>query len=187
MKSFPDEALHDVSNYMKSICQELPSHMINNERKIIIEVIHQSLNDKEIRNSSDYRKSLLVVCAFFIERFPGTYYNEILKTLAEIQKLLYLPGKERSTSKILRFYNATFLHTLLIKRYFENNLKVLTERTNFGVYYHSLMTHAREQYRIVSGRTESSEREEITSMKNNINQTSNHHPSNIVSNILTCH
>lgn len=79
MKSFPDEALHDVSNYMKSICQELPSHMINNERKIIIEVIHQSLNDKEIRNSSDYRKSLLVVCAFFIERFPGTYYTEILK------------------------------------------------------------------------------------------------------------
>ena len=49
------------------------------------------------------------------------------------------------------------------------------------------MTHAREQYRIVSGRTESSEREEITSMKNNINQTSNHHPSNIVSNILTRH
>ena len=53
---------------------------------------------------------------FFIERFPGTYYTEILKTLTEIQDLLYLPEKERSTTKILRFYNTTFLHTLLLKK-----------------------------------------------------------------------
>ena len=89
--------------------------MANNEKKVVIEVIDKSFNDKEARNSSDYRKSLLVVCACFIERFPGTYYKEILKTLTEIQELLYLPEKVRSTTKILRFYNATFLHTLLIK------------------------------------------------------------------------
>ena len=47
------------------------------------------------------------------------------------------------------------------------------------------MTHAREQYRIVSGRSANSEREEalFTSMKNNTNQTSNHHPNNIISKI----
>ena len=51
------------------------------------------------------------------------------------------------------------------------------------------MTHAREQYRIVSGRSANSEREEalFTSMKNNTNQTSNHHSNNINSNILICH
>ena len=51
------------------------------------------------------------------------------------------------------------------------------------------MTHAREQYRIVSGRSANSEREEalFTSMKNNTNQTSNHHPNNIISNILIRH
>ena len=59
-------------------------------------------------------------------------------------------------------------------------------RKFFGVYYHSLMTHAGEQYRIVSGRSANSEREEalFTSMKNNTNQTSNQHSNNIISNIL---
>ena len=183
-----NEPLHDVSNYIKTIYQELPSHMTNNEKKIVTEVIDQSFNGKEARNSSDYHKSLLVVCAFFIERFPGTYYTEALRTLTEIQELLYLPEKERTTTKILRFYNTTFLHTLLI-RHFENNLKELTARKCFGVFYHSLMTHAREQYWIVSGRSANSEREEalFTSMKNNTNQTSNHHTNNIISNILIRH
>ena len=66
----PNEPLHDVSNYIKNIYQELPSHMTNNEKKIVTEVTDQSFNGKEARNSSDYR--LLVVCVFFIERFPGT-------------------------------------------------------------------------------------------------------------------
>ena len=42
------------------------------KKNIIIEVIDQSFNAKEVRNSSDYRKCLLVVYAFCVERFPGT-------------------------------------------------------------------------------------------------------------------
>ena len=75
--------------------------MTSNERKIVIEVIDQSFNSKEARNSSDYRQNVLVVCIFFIQRFSGTYYTEILKKLTEIQELLYLPEKERSATKIL--------------------------------------------------------------------------------------
>ena len=121
-----------------------------------------------------------------MERFPGTYYTEILKTPTKIQELPYLPEKERSTTKILRFYKTTFLHTLLRKQYFENNLKVLTAKK---FYHHFLMTYAREQYRIVSGRSTNSEREEalFTSMKNSTNHTSNHHHNNIISNILIRH
>ena len=46
-----------------------------------------------------------------------------------------------------------------------------------------------EQYRVASGRSANTEREEalFTSMKNNTNQTSDHHPNNIISNILICH
>ena len=60
----PSEPLHEVSNYIKNIYQELPSHLTNNEKKIVIEVIDESFNGKEARNSSDYCKSLLVVCVF---------------------------------------------------------------------------------------------------------------------------
>ena len=48
------------------------------------------------------------------------------------------------------------------------------------------MTHARKQYRIISGCSPNSEGEEalFTSVKNNTNQTSNHHPNNIISNFI---
>ena len=103
---------------------------------------------------------------------------KILKVLAEIQELLYLIQKKSSVTKFLRFYKTTFLRTLIIKRHFENNLKVLTVRRFYGVYYHSLMTHAREQYQYVSGRSANFEIEEelFASMKNSKNQASNHHP-----------
>ena len=68
----PNESLHDVSNYIKNIYLELPSHMTSNETKIVNEVIDLAFNGKEARNSSNYCKSLLVVCGFFIARFIGT-------------------------------------------------------------------------------------------------------------------
>ena len=48
---------------------------------------------------------------------------------------------------------------------------VLTAWKFFGVYCHSLITHDREQYQIVSGPSANSEREGVlfTSMKNNTN------------------
>ena len=58
----PNEPLDDVLNYLKNIYHEFPWHMTNNDKKIVID---QSINGKEGRNSSDYRKSLLLVCAFF--------------------------------------------------------------------------------------------------------------------------
>ena len=77
--------------YIKNIYREVLSHMTNYEKKIVIEVIDQSFNGNESRSSFHYHKILLVICAFFIERFPGTYCIEILKILTEIQELLYLP------------------------------------------------------------------------------------------------
>ena len=75
---------------------------------------------------------------------------------------------------------------MLLKIHFANKLKKLTERKFFGVYYHSLIIHARQQYRIISGRTANTEKEEamFTTIKNNTNLTSNHHPYNIISNVI---
>ena len=103
-----------------------------------------------------------------------------------MQELLYSPEKERIIKNILRLYNLTFVHALLIKQYWENDLKILTQRKFFGVYDHSLMIHAREQYRIVSGRTANTEREEamFTNIKTFANETSNHQPENIISNAV---
>ena len=148
---------------------------------------------KKQKHSSDYRKSLLVICIFSLKDFL-VLTTQIFKTLTEIQELLFLPEIKRTT-KTLRFYNTTFtryswsIHTLSIKRHFENNLKVLTAKICFGVYYHYLITHDREHYRVVSGYSRNFEREKVlfTRMKNNINQTSSHHPNDIIFNISIRH
>ena len=113
----PNEPLHDISNYIKNIYQEIPAHFSKNEKNKVKEAIENLFNGKEAKNSSDYRKSLLVVCTFFLEKSPGSYITQLLVTLAKIQELLYLLEKERSIKKNLRLYNLTFVHALLIKKY----------------------------------------------------------------------
>ena len=61
---------------------------------------------KKQKHSSDYRKSLLVICIFSLKDFL-VLTTQIFKTLTEIQELLFLPEIKRTT-KTLRFYNTTF-------------------------------------------------------------------------------
>ena len=117
---------------------------------------------KEVKNPSVYWKILIAVCSFFLEKSPGSYITQLLVTLAEIQELRYSPEKDRNIKNILQLYRLTFVHASLIKRYWENDLKILTQQKFFGVYYHLLMIHEREQYRIASRRTANTEHGEAT-------------------------
>ena len=63
------------------------------------------------------------------------------------------------------------------------NSRILQNETFSGS---SLIVHACQQYCIISGRTANTEKEEamFTTIKNNTNLTSNHHPDNIISNVI---
>ena len=75
---------------------------------------------------------------------------------------------------------------LLIKINIRGKLRKLTARTFFGSYFHSFVHHSALQYRIVSGRTANTEKEDATfnSLKTFTNITSNHHSDNTVTNAL---
>ena len=107
-------------------------------------------------------------------------------TLSELQEILYSAEKERNVVKFLGLHNITFKHAMLLKIHFANKLKKLTERKFFGVYFHSLITHGRHQYRMISSRTANTEKEKsmFTTIKNNTNLSSTHHPDNIISNVI---
>ena len=62
----------------------------------------------------------------------------------------------------------------------------MTRRKFFGSYYHSLIKHSPEQYRILSGRLANTEKEQGTFhfIKVVINLSSNHHPSNFTANSI---
>ena len=86
--------------------------------------------------------------------------QNILSSLSEIQEILYLPDIKRTPLTILRLVICCFQHAMMLKLHIDCYVKSLTERKMFGIYYHSLIRHSGEQYRLFSGRTTNTEKEE---------------------------
>ena len=76
---------------------------------------------------------------------------------------------------------------IVIKINIRGKLRKLTARNFFGSYFHYFDCNSALQYRIVSGCTDNSEKEEATfnSLKTFTNITSNHHSDQFVTNALT--
>ena len=120
------------------------------------------------------------------ETQPDHFLTEILLKQAEIQEIFYKTDEYRSTTSILCLHSLCFQHVMFLKINLQGKLMTLTSRKFFGSYYHSLIKHAPEQYRLFSGRTSNTEKEEATfkSIKMFINLSSNHHPNNVLINPL---
>ena len=105
--------------------------------------------------------------------------------MCNIKAITYYSEKKRSLQSILRLYCTTFQHALTIKTNL-GNIKDSTSRKCFGSYCHSIVKHSPFQYRLLSGRTSNTEKEELTfnSMKMFTNLASNHHSENIIVNAL---
>ena len=181
----PHEPLHDISNHIKNLFNELVHHIPKKMKETFSNTIQKSFNGKDPKNSSDYRKSLLIVGNCLQENLPGNIITRIILTLAEIQEICYLPENERTPQKILHLNNLTFIHGMLLTINIRPKLKSLTERKLFGTYYHAITCHAPTQYRILSGRAANTEKEAFfTGIKTDTKLTSNYHPENLVTNAI---
>ena len=148
------------------------------DRKKVTDIIGAVFNGKDSKRGVDYRTSLMKVCCHFKKEYPESNFTEILHTLCEIQKVLYQQESHRTNENILHLYVQTFLIN------FEKNIKSMSTRKVFGKYYHAIISHASDQYRIVNGRSSNTESDEryFHTIKDISNNTSNHHPDNIISN-----
>ena len=59
------EPLHDISNHIKNLYQEIPYHVPKNKKKDVRQILGIPFNGTDAKNSSDYRKSLLTVAKWF--------------------------------------------------------------------------------------------------------------------------
>ena len=180
------EPLHDIMNYIKNLYEELPLHLPKEKKENLRETISCSFNGKEAKNGSDYRKSLMYVTTWSMKHLTNHFVTNLFLTLAELQEITYLLENERSMQKIFRLTNLIFRHMLLIHIHIRGKLLSLTPRKFFGVYFHAIVKHAPIQFRIVSGRTANTEKEEamFTSIKTDTKLTSNFHPEHLISNII---
>ena len=122
------------------------------------DMINVSFNGKIAKNSSDYRKSILIVTKWFQDNCSNRGFKSIFLTLCEIQEKLYSPDKNRSPKSVLRLYLILFIHMLSIKTNICGKLQKLTACKSFGSHFYSLLCHNALQYRIVLGLTANSEK-----------------------------
>ena len=110
-------------------------------------------------------------------------FRMLFETLVEIQGLLYSHEDQRTVKSILRLYNLTFVHGMEARRLFKKP-KALTKRKMFGQYFHALICHAPQQFRVVALMSTNAENEEreFNFLKNVSTHTSNHHPENVLTN-----
>ena len=83
-----NEPLHDISNHIKNIHEELPHLVEKTDRKEVEATIKSSFNGAEAKNAANYRKSLLIVTHLFLENYQNHFLTEILLSLTEIQQIL---------------------------------------------------------------------------------------------------
>ena len=157
-----------------------------NEKAKLNDIITTSFHLQEAKKLSDYRKSLLIVTNWLVQNLTEHYITKIFSTFAEIQEITYAVEEKCSCPKILHLSNLTFTYALLLFIHIKYNLKSLTPRNLFGVYYHSIAKHAPIQFRLFSSRTANTEKEEtmFAAMKRDANNLSNFHLDNVTKNII---
>ena len=83
----------------------------------------------------------------------------LLDTLRELSGILYARPEERCTRGILRVHNQTFLHAIVCEEVI-GKPQILSEKTFYWWYLHSLVVHAPIQHRIICCRSTNTEQQE---------------------------
>jgi len=176
----PVEPLHAIGHHINNLFEEIPRHLPKKERGVFERTLKAAFSSRQVKRGKDYRNALLQLTTAVDGRIDDKIV-QILISLCEIQEILY--SNERSAELILRLYNVTFVHAMKMIVAFETTEK-LTKRKLFGQYFHALVCHAPEQFRIIPMPSSNAEDEErfFNFLKTCTKCTSNHHPENVLDN-----
>ena len=178
------EPMHDIAGHIENILTELPHHMRPKDKELFDKCFSICIAERQRRRCCDWRKFLLVM-TLYLDGIDGKVLR-LLKTLSEVQRILYLRDDERTALEVLRLHNSCFEHYILMKEIFSGKLIGLTRERLYGKYMHNLLVHAPIQYRVVSGDSINTEDEErqFNEIKNICRGTTNNKPGHFIGNII---
>lgn len=182
----PAEPLHDVGHHIENVLSELTNHLESEEAKILKDAIDLCMGNKDSKRTVDYRIALIKTTGYAHQSDKVSQQTlDLLDSLVEIQRILYLPDDERCQSTILRYYNQVWYHTILFKEIIALP-KGITLRKLYGTYFHNLSSHAGLMLRIISGQASHAEDQEriFNNLKRITKTTSNYHQGQIIPNML---
>ena len=147
----PTEPLHDIGHHIENVLAELPHHLAEKEKQVFEKCVSTCLDGKDSKRGFDYRVALLKTTAYAQQnKSLSEIPLLILETLSEMQQILYCEEEKRSPCLILRYYNQSWYHAILLKLLLKHQKKI-TKRKLFGAYFHDLTAHADCMLRLVSG------------------------------------
>ena len=82
------EPMHDISNHIANIIEELPRHLTKEQKAIFNETLELALGGKDTKRATDYRLAIILIA----KRFQGVLtetLQSLLNTLVEMQEILY--------------------------------------------------------------------------------------------------
>ena len=95
------EPLHDICNHTKNLDHELSRHLPKNEKAKLNDIISTSFHSKGAKNSSDHRKSLLIVTNWLIQNLSESISQRSYQHLQRFKKSL-MPL--RKSTHALKYY-----------------------------------------------------------------------------------
>ena len=133
--------MHDIAGHIENVLAELPNHMISDDKNLFGEMFAVFKAEKEKKRCCDWRRILLLLTQHLYTKIDGKMHM-LLRTLTEIQRILYLPDEYRTATQVLRLHNSCFEHYVLMKEFFSGKLLSVTRDRLFGKYMHNLLVHA---------------------------------------------
>ena len=182
------EAIHDIGWHITNLSDELLKHLSKNDKELLLETTGIIKQQKEISRNVDKRKILLYVIVNLYSKVTNTVIL-LLKSLADIQKVIYLKEIYRTSQKILRLYNSCYTHFVLLQEIIGFNLVKVPREKLYGKYSHNLLEHALLQFRIINGESINlKERKRFfNTIKNITKPTNSYHPGYIIGNCIVRH
>ena len=186
------ECMHDIASHIENVLKQLPNFIENETHKVkYVDLFEALSSEKDRKRCCDWRRILLVMTLQLYQQINGKIHK-LLRTLSEIQRILYLDEDSRTTKQILRLHNSCFEHYILMKEIFSDDRKFsenFTRQKLFGKYSHNLNVHAPIQYRIINGESINAEEDERTfNTIQNINKgKTNNHPGHLIGNMIVRH
>ena len=154
-EALPCEPMHDLSNHISNLLEELPKHLTGEQKRKLEETWELTLAGKETKRASDYRSAIILFSRRMRGFLPETRQT-LLDTFVEMEEVLYSKDYKRCPRLILRYHsNFAICHLE-----FGSTPSAQSAIKLYGKYLHNLVSHEPIQLRLISGQSSNAENEE---------------------------
>lgn len=157
------EPLHDLTNVIQNLIQELPHHVPDDTKQEFQAFSETTIGQKNQIKGSDARLYAVKLAKFTSQKFEEGKVEEnildLVNALVDIITVCYSNHTARSQKQLLRLYNQCFLFGILCK-IVVGNPKKLTSRKFYGNHFHSITVHVPETARLFNLKSIIPEQEE---------------------------